>query len=173
MSQAQLNSLAQLNSMAEPALLASLLECCHSHAWAQQLLAQRPYPSLDAFYAAAAKVWQAVAEAEVLAALNAHPKIGDLSAIKRKARAKAEQGQVRQAGDATLASMKALNATYADRFGFTFVICATGKHPDELLEALRTRLGNSREAELVNGRREQGAITALRLHQLLEGMANG
>ena len=60
-----------------------------------------------------------------------------------------------------------LNQQYQDKFGFVFLICATGKTADEILTALKQRLRNTRETELAQAAREQGLITQIRIRKLL------
>ena len=64
--------------------------------------------------------------------------------------------------------MKNKNEEYAEKFGFIFIVFATGKSAEEMLGLLESRLGNSREMELENGAREQSLIFTKRLRQLLE-----
>ena len=54
------------------------------------------------------------------------------------------------------------NDAYFDRFGFIFIICATGKSAAEMLQQLRARLRNSRETEIAIAAAEQQKITDLR-----------
>lgn len=58
------------------------------------------------------------------------------------------------------------NQEYAAKFGFIFIICATGKTAEEMLENLRSRLDNSPEQELRAAAEEQNKITLLRLKKL-------
>lgn len=66
-----------------------------------------------------------------------------------------------------LQRLKALNDAYLDRFGFIFIVCATGKTAEEMLALLEARLPNTRAAEIENAAREQAKITHLRLEKLL------
>jgi 2-oxo-4-hydroxy-4-carboxy--5-ureidoimidazoline (OHCU) decarboxylase len=61
-----------------------------------------------------------------------------------------------------------LNRQYEEKFGFTYIVCATGKSTEEMLSILRERLGNNATEELRNSAAEQAKITALRLNKLLE-----
>ena len=68
-------------------------------------------------------------------------------------------------GEDVLAALEEANATYLDRFGFIFIVCATGKSAEEMLALLRDRLPNDRATELRIAAEEQAKITALRLAQ--------
>ena len=109
-------------------------------------------------------------EYEILEAFAGHPQIGDMEALRNRytATADAEQGQVFAASEATLAALKAANEAYLSRYGFIFIVCASGRSADEMLAMVRDRLENSRTEELVNGAREQAAITQLRLEKIIE-----
>ncbi len=62
-----------------------------------------------------------------------------------------------------LTALAEANQAYADRFGFIFIVCASGKTANEMLELLRERLPNERDTELRVAAGEQSKITALRL----------
>jgi len=66
-----------------------------------------------------------------------------------------------------LQRLKTLNDQYLDRFGFIFIVCATGKSADEMLALLEARIDNDRDEEIQNAAREQAKITHLRLETLL------
>jgi 2-oxo-4-hydroxy-4-carboxy-5-ureidoimidazoline decarboxylase len=56
---------------------------------------------------------------------------------------------------------------YEDKFGFIFIVCATGKSADEMLAMIKIRLNNNANAEMRNAAKEQNKITQLRLEKLL------
>ena len=80
-----------------------------------------------------------------------------------------EQSSVQQADEATLQRLAAGNTDYENKFGFIFIICATGKSASEMLAALQQRLPNDRSEELKLAAAEQAKITALRLKKLSSG----
>ena len=90
-------------------------------------------------------------------------------ALKNKyaANANREQGQIAEAEDSVLLALRDENLRYAERNGFIFIVCATGKSADEMLGLLRDRLCNDRQTELGIAAREQQAITRLRLQKLI------
>lgn len=160
---------ASLNAMPREELVELLRSCCHCGAWAERVADQRPFVSEVAVFAAAESAWDGASEAEVLEAMAGHPQIGDLEALRNKyaATASAEQGQVAAADDKVLERLRDLNAAYLERFGFIFIVCATGKRAEEMLRHLEDRIDNTRDEELANGATEQGKITRLRLEKLL------
>jgi allantoinase len=143
---------------------ADLLRCCGSRRWASEMAAQRPFRNIDHLMAAVAEVEEKLQDADWLEAFSAHPRIG---AKGGSSWSKQEQRNVGTAANETRAELAALNVEYFERFGFIFIICATGKSADEMLNQLRARVGNSRAAELKNAAAEQRQITRLRVRKLL------
>ena len=151
-----------------------LLRCCASPLWAREVAARRPCTDLEQLLAAAHTAWAATPAVERRLALEAHPAIGDVEALRIRYgdAEKTEQGQVVGADAATLRALAELNAAYRARHGFTFIICASGKSAAAMLEALRVRIGRDTAAELATAADEQAAITALRLRRMF-GAADG
>lgn len=87
----------------------------------------------------------------------------DLSPFSRE-----EQSGVEGASPETLASLADLNRDYEKRFGWIFIVCATGKTAAEMLALARARLHNDPQTELPIAAEEQRKITRLRLAKLLE-----
>ena len=104
-------------------------------------------------------------------AFKAHPRIGDREALAEKlaARVQQEQGQVSAAPDSVIDALAESNDTYFDRFGYIFIICATGKSAEHMLDQLRQRLGNDRDTELRIAAEQQRQIMTLRMQRFLEG----
>jgi 2-oxo-4-hydroxy-4-carboxy--5-ureidoimidazoline (OHCU) decarboxylase len=86
--------------------------------------------------------------------LDAHPAIG--ATTKLSARSAAEQGT--DADPETLAELARLNADYEARHGFRFVVFVNRRPKSEILEVLRSRIGNSTEEELETALGELVAI---------------
>ncbi len=162
-------TLSEFNALTDAAAHELLLTICHSPVWADAVSAARPYAGLTELADSVALHWQAVDDTERLAAFAAHPLIGDVEHLRQKfaRQAQSEQGQVLAASESTLQTLAELNQAYLDKFGFIFIICATGKSADEMLQHLRARIDNSRAEEIANAAREQAQITALRLAQAI------
>jgi 2-oxo-4-hydroxy-4-carboxy-5-ureidoimidazoline decarboxylase len=162
---------AWLNGLAPDQARQALARCCGSTAWVEGMLARRPFADEGQLYAAAAAVWRTLARADFLEAFSQHPPIGardtagDASGATRDWAAE-EQGRVADAGRDVVAALGAANRAYAARFGYIFIVCATGKSADEMLALLRARLGNDPETELGVAAAEQAKITRLRLEKL-------
>jgi 2-oxo-4-hydroxy-4-carboxy-5-ureidoimidazoline decarboxylase len=122
-------------------------------------------------FRAAEQAWWDLSRQDWLEAFAAHPKIGDLDALRAKfattaAWAAGEQSGVAGAPEEVLCELAASNRLYEETFGYIFIVCATGKTAAEMLELLRQRLGNQPDAELAVAAAEQWKITRLRLEKL-------
>jgi 2-oxo-4-hydroxy-4-carboxy-5-ureidoimidazoline decarboxylase len=163
---------ADLNALPAAARAAALATCCGSAAWVAALNQQFPFATADALLAAADQVWQNLAETDWSEAFTHHPKIGDVHALREKFASTAtwaagEQGAVRQASPDTLEALAAGNDAYEQKFGYIFIVCATGKSADEMLALLQARLPNEPQHEIKIAMGEQAKITRLRLQKLL------
>jgi OHCU decarboxylase len=146
---------------------AALARCCGSSAWTRSLTAARPFATLDAIVNAGDAIWRSLAPADWLEAFAAHPKIGEqASGSSWSAR---EQSGMQAATDDVRRRLASGNAKYLSRFGYIFIVCATGKTAAELLAALEARLSNDPAAELRVAAEEQRKITGLRLATLMDG----
>ncbi len=81
--------------------------------------------------------------------------------------AEGEQASVKQASQATLEALAAGNTEYERKFGYIFIVCATGKTADEMLALLQARMPNKPEDEILIAMGEQDKITRIRLEKLL------
>lgn len=166
------HNLAWLNSLPSADAEKELLQCCGSTRWARQMTETRPYATLEALLASANEIWGSLNRNDWLEAFRSHPKIGEKKAadpVSTQARqwSGQEQSGVATASRETVDSLATLNRTYEEKFGFIFIICATGKTSDEMLSTLRERLQHETEDELPIAAAEQSKITELRLKKLL------
>lgn len=160
------------NALPSEAARTELLKCCGSTRWAATLTERRPFANLDDLLAQADDVWWTLDEGDWLEAFRSHPKIGERQAAAAVATqsqewSAQEQQGVARAGDEAVEKLARLNRVYEEKFGFIFIVCATGKSTDEILALLETRLENEPAAELRNAATEQAKITELRLRKLL------
>ncbi|HLL99808.1 MAG TPA: 2-oxo-4-hydroxy-4-carboxy-5-ureidoimidazoline decarboxylase, partial [Pyrinomonadaceae bacterium] len=79
-----------------------------------------------------------------------------------------EQSGAHAAADSVLEALAEANRLYEEKFGYIFIVCATGKSATEMLEICRRRLNNNAAAELGIAAEEQRKITEIRLRKLLE-----
>ncbi len=151
----------------------ALRACCGSTAWIDGMLARRPFGSTAALREAADDVWTGTTEDDWLESFRAHPRIGERHAAAAqgtvaKGWSAGEQAAVSAASDDARTALAEVNRAYEERFGVIYIVCASGRGPDELLAVARGRLGNDRDAELRVAAAEQHRITRLRLEKLLE-----
>jgi allantoicase len=140
-----------------------LLQVCASQEWAQQMMAARPFASWDAMVEAATKLWLALDSQDWLEAFAGHPRIGE-----RKAGwSSQEQSGTRSASEDTMRAIADGNRTYEEKFGFIYLVCATGRSADEMLANLTERLTHDRETEPRIAAEEQAKIIALRLEKVV------
>lgn len=168
-----------LNALETNAAAQVLQRCCGSQRWVAQMLAQRPFASTASLLATAKEVFRSLDETDYLEAFAHHPAIGeDPQALAQRfastaALSRSEQAGVQGASHATLAALRSDNIAYRERFGFIFLVCATGKNASEMLALLRERLNNDRTTEVRVAAAEQEKITALRLAGIgLAGLAS-
>lgn len=149
-----------------------LARCCGSARWVGEVLARRPYPDLQDLFNASDAVWWSLSKEDWLEAFAHHPKIGDVSQLREKFAttaqwAQGEQSGVQAASEEILAALAEGNHLYEERFGYIFIVCATGKSAGEMLSLLEARLGNEPDVELKVAAAEQAKITKIRLEKLL------
>ncbi len=132
------------------------------------MMARRPFGSLDALLAAAREEWDSLQESDWREAFTHHPKIGNCSALRERfpathALSAREQAGVDGASDAVLEALADANRRYEERFGYIFIVCASGRTAEEMLAMLNARLRNDPTREIHIAAAEQAKITALRL----------
>lgn len=164
--------LAWLNSLSVEEATKELRQCCGSTRWAEQMSNDRPYSSLEALITHADRLWWSLSTEDWLEAFRSHPKIGEKKASNNVSPQSQqwsgqEQSGVSSSSQTTVDSLAELNRAYEQKFGFIFIICATGKTSDEMLAALKERLQHDADTELRLAAAEQAKITQLRLKKLL------
>jgi 2-oxo-4-hydroxy-4-carboxy-5-ureidoimidazoline decarboxylase len=135
------------------------------------MLLRRPFGGVPALLTAAREEWFALAPDDWRDAFAHHPKIGDLGALRARfaataALAEREQAGVAGAPDAILEALAEGNRAYEQKFGFIFIVCASGRSAGEMLDMLRARLRNDPRTEMLIAAEEQAQITARRLEVL-------
>jgi OHCU decarboxylase len=165
-------SLQRLNSLSPHAAEKEFLKCCGSHNWASRMTAARPFNSIEAIKESAAQIWVSLDPDDWLEAFRSHPKIGEQKAEQHTGTqaqkwSEQEQAGVDQSSKRTIEALAELNRDYEARFGFIFIVCASGKSAEQMLALLRERLGNDAQKELHTAAAEQAKITGLRLEKLL------
>jgi len=163
-------TLDELNGLDKPALREALHGCCGSRAWVEKMMAVVPVMSLHDLLHAASKAWHACGQEDWKEAFGHHPRIGDLDTLKRKFSGTGTSLEQAAALEASLLTLEALaegNRVYEEKFGYIFIVCATGRSAEGMLGELRKRLDNDPGKEILIAMGEQEKITRLRLEKLL------
>jgi allantoicase len=169
---AEAKALSSLNGLSSDAAVDVFRAFCGSTSWAKAMASARPFLDVRALFAAGERCFWALDEAALLEAFAAHPRIGAQHASSTQnaqsaAWSHGEQAGARGASMSTSERLAALNQRYVEKFGFIYIVFATGKTADSMLELLEARVDNDRAGELENAAREQLKITRLRIEKWL------
>lgn len=160
----------EFNQLSVAEAKAEVFKCCGSSYWATKLVDNRPFASTDDLKVTSDTIWISAEESDWKEAFTHHPKIGDVSSLQKKFATKEWASKEQSGVDG--ASMEVLNALangnneYEKKFGYIFIVCATGKTAQEMLEMLNKRLPNNPKDELKIAAKEQNKITHLRIDKL-------
>ncbi len=165
-------NLTELNSLDLETATSAFTKCCGSSIWVHKMVEARPYACEQYLQTQAVLAWAACTQVDGLEAFTHHPKIGGKAALAEKFAstsiwASGEQASVQVASEAVLQALADGNAAYEEKFGYIFIVCATGKSATEMLALLQERLPNPPEIEIEVAMAEQMKITLLRLQKLL------
>ncbi len=165
-------TLHELNILPKEELKEALTKCCGSIAWVNKMLTIFPLDDLVELEEDAEEKWYECTEDDWKEAFTHHPKIGDIESLKKKFATTAnwaagEQSGASKASQQTLEALAKGNDDYEKKFGYIFIVCATGKSAEEILALLQSRLPNNPSDELKIAADEQMKITKLRLEKLL------
>jgi OHCU decarboxylase len=168
--------LGRLNSLSPASAEAELREVCGAPGWAAAVAAGRPFRDEQALAAAAEAAWDRLPRAAWIVGFAAHPRIGEgnrRSGGEASAWSRAEQAGMAAAAETARAALAAAQREYERRFGWPYIVCATGRSATELLADCRARLANDPDEEFVVAAGEERRIGRLRLEKLLtmEGRA--
>ncbi len=165
-------TLHELNILSKERLTEELTKCCGATNWVQRMLHFIPADDLVELLNDAEEQWWQCTEADWKEAFTHHPKIGDIDSLKKKFASTAnwasgEQSGVNTATDTIINALAEGNRLYEEKFGYIFIVCATGKTASELLDLLQNRFNNKPEDEIKIAADEQNKITLIRLQKLI------
>jgi 2-oxo-4-hydroxy-4-carboxy-5-ureidoimidazoline decarboxylase len=149
----------------------ALRACNAAPRFAAEIVAGRPFRSVETLVARAEQVARGLPWDEVAMALAAHPRIGDRveGSTVEAASSRKEQSSMARADDEVRTALAEGNRAYEERFDHVFLIRASGRTPEEMLAELRRRLGNDEESERAEVTEQLAQITALRVRELVAG----
>lgn len=162
----------KINQLSEEKAFDVFMQCNTSERWCKTMAKSLPFEDSDSLRVQADTLWKISEEADLLQAFDGHPEIGDVSTLREKYSnteklAGHEQSGMDSANEDVIEQLSKGNKDYKEKFGFIFIVCASGKSANEMLELLLQRLPNSRKEELVNAAEEQRKITHIRIDNLL------
>jgi 2-oxo-4-hydroxy-4-carboxy-5-ureidoimidazoline decarboxylase len=138
--------------------------CCGSEKWAAAMTERYPFGSQQQLLQKADEVWWSLTESDWLEAFASHPRIGEKP--QHNSTAAHEQRGITGASAEILEALASGNQAYFDRFGYIYIVCASGRSSEEMLRILQSRLSNEPADELAIAAAEQAKITRLRLQEL-------
>ena len=177
-------TLEELNALSDKDARAEFLRCCGSKQWTSEMTERRPFSTRDRLLSTADEAWQDLDQKDWKEAFSHHPKIGDIKSLRKSTTlpgrrpigkfaptvqwAEGEQSGVGQTSERVLKALAEGNNLYEAKFGYIFIVCATGKNAEEMLALLTERLNHFPAEEILIAAEEQRKITRLRLEKLLQ-----
>ncbi|MEX0909340.1 MAG: 2-oxo-4-hydroxy-4-carboxy-5-ureidoimidazoline decarboxylase [Gemmatimonadaceae bacterium] len=165
-------TVAELDVLPPNRALQLLGDCCGSTRWISAMVARRPFGSMERLLATADEIWRSLGSDDWREAFSHHPRIGEQRGVRPQSErgaawAAGEQAGVGDARDDVRQALANANREYERRFGYIYIVCASGRTAEELLATVTERLRNDLETELSVAAEEQRKITRLRLEKLL------
>jgi 5-hydroxyisourate hydrolase/2-oxo-4-hydroxy-4-carboxy-5-ureidoimidazoline decarboxylase len=160
-------NLLAFNTLPEETARKELFACCGSTKWTDLMMKHFPFVSEKQLVDLSTKIWyDDCGEADWKESFTHHPIIGDVKSLTEKFAGK-EQAGVAVATAETIQSLANANSDYESKNGFIFIVCATGKSADEMLQILLDRLKNTPGEELHIAMGEQQKISIIRFKKML------
>jgi 5-hydroxyisourate hydrolase/2-oxo-4-hydroxy-4-carboxy-5-ureidoimidazoline decarboxylase len=164
----------KFNKLSKDDAFKALEKCCISTKWIDGVIDKMPFETGNDLIDTAANIWyHHCTELDWKEAFKGHPKIGDVDSLREKYAntknwANNEQAKVSEADESILNELAHANENYFSKFGYIFIVSASGKTANEMLQIIKTRLDNNEEDELHVTMAEQHKISIIRLVKLIE-----
>jgi len=169
-------TLNEFNKLSKQEAIFELEKCCVSKCWIQHMIENMPFDSADELILKGAALWyEQCRELDWQAAFEGHPKIGDITSLKEKYSATKnwasnEQSNIAEADEKIVKALAKANEDYLNKFGYIFIVSASGKSAKAMLSIISARLNNTKEDELHVAMGEQHKITVIRLTKLISDL---
>jgi 2-oxo-4-hydroxy-4-carboxy-5-ureidoimidazoline decarboxylase len=163
-------TLAEWNGLGLDEAAEVILPCNGSPVWATLVAYNRPFDSPAALFAMADAIWKSLPEEDWQEAFDSHPRLGEQkakAATPQSLNWSSQEQSTAQPDDAVREALSQANREYEAKFGRIFLLCATGRSAEEMLEILRARMNNDAATELRAAAEQQRLITQLRLRKWL------
>lgn len=170
-------TLSEFNQLTKEAAYQALEKCCVSSTWINRMVEERPFRSENDIIFSATRIWYELCkEADYKEAFTGHPKIGDVKSLQEKFAsskdwAKGEQAKVAETNHQTIEALAEQNDKYESKFGYIFIVSATGKSAEEMLQLIMLRMEHDADTELAIAMGEQHKITNIRLAKLIPSIS--
>jgi 2-oxo-4-hydroxy-4-carboxy-5-ureidoimidazoline decarboxylase len=152
------------NALPERKSVHALYECCNSYLLARDLTRGRAYEDHDALFRKADALLFAMSEEAVDQILDTCPHVGRRP---RSAKSAAEQCSVWDDDPAVMTELRDSARGYAEKYGFTFVMCVGAVCARDVLAAIADRVHHDFETERKVMRNELAKINRTRLERML------
>jgi len=162
-------NLYEINTLPVQDVVTFLADTLFNRTLAEAIVRSRPFKTVDQLCQRATEAWHALSPDEKRASFDAHPRIGDVAAARNRPHSQTEQSGVYSAAQTTIEALATLNRQYEEKFGFRFLVFASGKTGDELLAALTERLNNEPNDELRIAGEQKIRINDTRLRKIVKG----
>ncbi len=169
-------TLENLNALSKLDAFSKFEQCCVSKNWVNAMVENRPFENENELIKTATAIWfNDCLDVDFKEAFTGHPKIGDVTSLKEKFVntkdwASGEQAKMEEANDATILALSKANSEYENKFGYIFIVSASGKSADEMLAIINERLQYNIDDELFVSMNEQHKITVIRLQKMIAGL---
>jgi 5-hydroxyisourate hydrolase / 2-oxo-4-hydroxy-4-carboxy-5-ureidoimidazoline decarboxylase len=166
-------TLPEFNKLEKAAAKELLATTCGSATWQHIMMENFPFASESALVKTAVDVWYyKCSRPDWTEAFSQHPKIGDVQSMAERFPATShlagsEQAEINTASQDILTQLGKANDLYEAKFGFIFIVFATGKTAQEMLRILQDRSSNQYEEELIIAMGEQLKITVQRFKKIM------
>jgi hydroxyisourate hydrolase len=163
-------TLSDFNNLDKDKAAKELFNCCGSQKWVSLMMKKFPFESHEILIQRATGTWYGECDKnDWLESFTHHPRIGDKKSLTEKFAGK-EQAGVALASGEIIEALASANTEYENKFGFIFIVCATGRSAEEMLGLLKDRLRNDERNELNIAMNEQHKITLIRFKKLFEDL---
>ena len=161
-----------INEMSEEEAIVAFYSTCACDEFAKTMTKLRPFKNIEMLKEKTKIVFEGLTKEQWKESFEGHPKIGDVASLKEKYQSTksmvaGEQAGVNHASDEVINDLALYNEKYLTKFGYIFIVCASGKSAAEMLAILRKRIENNPEEEIFIASQEQLEITYLRMEKLL------
>nr|WP_166442940.1 2-oxo-4-hydroxy-4-carboxy-5-ureidoimidazoline decarboxylase [Phragmitibacter flavus] len=139
----------------------------HSSWVAGAVAARRPFESRVDLLESLCAVVKNLDEEQQLALIREHHDLRSRNGVTAESSRESDEAGLDELDEDEAEVLGEVSQAYKMRFGFPFVICASKHDKKEILESMKTRLNNSREAEIGHALKQIYQIARIRLERVV------